>query len=569
MVYMGSMTGKLVICMDIEMKIYIKNLLICVMIIAFFCNNLSFVAAAKANSKSDEIQWLKEKKILNSDFDIEGIQKNPNKKITRQEFVALIMSVFHEKGTEKQFNSLDYKDKGQIRKEFRKYYAKAEEYGKLKETNKKEERKLKPRRILTRQVAALYLATIIDFKIDLELEEFKDFDKIPPSIKPCVFSLVRAGVITGKTKTAFKPVDLVTWKEAAKLIKNAVEMNYLSKAQVKVFAGDSSRNSNMALNEPAGIFAGGENVFYIADTSNNLIKKIEKGVISILAGKTIEKNAWGEGIEGYLDGSAEEALFNKPTSLCMSDKGILVTDTENHSIRLIQTKEKRVITFVGTGKAGSKDGARKKATFYEPKGIAVSEDGSIYVADTGNHCIRKIAADGTVSTFAGLQGVNGYKDGDAQKSIFNSPTGIACYGSKVYVADTGNQRIRKIENNIVTTIAGSGTEKEEDTGDILGNYKDGDAQAAQFNGPVNLAVDKNGSIYVADQGNSMVRVIKDGKVRTIAGVGRIEEKGKKWDNYLVNPSGLVLSAEEESLYITDSFYHTVLEINIKVKERSK
>lgn len=545
------------------MKFYKNHVLNVSIAIMFCCTVFYFTEIAKANTQSSAVEWLKDKDILNSDFDVKEIQNNPNKKITRQEFIALLISAINEKGTEKQFESLDYSDKDKVRKEFRKYYAKAEQYGKLKQTNKEDEKNLKPTRILTRQVAALYLATITNFKIDLELEEMEDFGKIPPSMKPCVSSLVRAGVMPGKTKTTFNPIDTVTWTEAAELIKNAVEMDYLNKIQIRVVAGDSSKNSNMAFNEPTGMLAGDGNAIYIADTSNNVIKKMENGLVTILAGKIIEKNAWYEGIEGYLDGNAKEALFNKPTSLCIIEKGILVTDTKNHSIRCIDADGEIVSTFAGTGKAGKGDGDRKTAMFNEPKGIALSEDGSIYVSDTGNHCIRKIAPDGTVSTFAGMKGVNGYKDGTAAQATFNSPSGIACYGNSVYVADTGNQRIRKIENNIVSTVAGSGIDKEEETGDIVGDYKDGDPLLARFNGPVNLVIDKNGAIYVSDQGNSMIRVIENGKVRTVAGIGGIKDNGKTWDNYLVNPSGLLLSAIGDSLYITDSFYHTVLEINLK------
>lgn len=539
-----------------------KRKIFAVLLAAVFCI-ISLPAERTAAKETDtsSIDWLVQKGILNNEFDRKTIQKNPNKVITRQEYIALIMLAINEKGTNKQFQALNYTDKGQIKKSYQKYYAKYESYSPLKKSDDKKIY-LKPKAPLTRQVMAFYLAGITSSRIDLELEEFEDFNEIPASLQPCVSGLVRVGIMSGKTKTRFAPTEYMTWEETACLIKSVIETDFLSKIQVKLVNGPN--NSSLPLNGPTGLITDkSKEVIYVADTLNNLIKKIEKGKISILAGKVVERNEWNEGVKGYFDGKAEEALFNKPTGICITDNGLLITDTGNHTIRLIHTAADKVTTFVGTGKAGMKNGERKSAMFNEPKGITVSPDGTIYVADSGNHCIRQIKKDGTISTFAGNAGKNGYKDGSSEEAQFNSPSGIFCDGKNLYVADTGNQRIRMIKDGVVSTIAGGGTERDEVTGDILGDYRDGFAHSARFDGPVNLVMDSTGTIYVSDEGNAMIRVIKDGKVSTIAGIGGIKENGKVWKNYLASPSGLVLSKNGDYLYVSDTFYHTVSKIKIK------
>lgn len=543
------------------MSVSIRKIFAILLVAVFSIISLPAEKAAAKETDTNSIDWLIEKEILNNDFDWKTIQKNPKKVITRQEYIALIMSAINEKGTNKQFKDLNYADKGQIKKSFQKYYAKYESYNPLK---KSEDKKiyLKPKAPLTRQVTAFYLAGITSSQIDLELEEFEDFNEIPASLQPCVSGLVRVGIMSGKTETKFAPTKYMTWEETARLINSVIEKGFFSKIQVELVNGLD--NNNLPLNGPTGIITDkSKGVIYVADTLNNLIKKIEKGKISILAGKAVERNEWNEGVEGYFDGKAEEAKFYKPTGLCITDNGLLVTDTGNHTIRLIHMAANKVTTFVGTGKAGIKDGERKSAMFNEPKGITMSSDGTIYVADSGNHCIRQIKKDGTVSTFAGCAGKNGYKDGSLADAQFNSPSGIFCDGKNLYVADTGNQRIRMIKDGVVSTIAGGGTEKEEVTGDILGDYRDGSARSARFNGPINLVMDSKGAIYVSDEGNSMIRVIKDGKVSTVAGIGGIKENGKVWRNYLTSPSGLVLSENEDYLYVSDTFYHTISKIKTK------
>jgi sugar lactone lactonase YvrE len=177
-----------------------------------------------------------------------------------------------------------------------------------------------------------------------------------------------------------------------------------------------------------------------------------------------------------------------------------------------------VTTLAGDGSPGFQDGAASNARFNDPFGIAVASDGSVYVADAGEaNRIRKVTPQGEVLTVAG--GHEGYADGAGAAASFNTPSALALDGAgNLYVADTGNNRIRRVASDgNVTTLAGDGT----------AGFRDGTAGApndvagsAQFDAPVGVAVDKDGNVYVADTYNDRVRLItKDGRVKTIAGAG--------------------------------------------------
>ena len=168
-----------------------------------------------------------------------------------------------------------------------------------------------------------------------------------------------------------------------------------------------------------------------------------------------------------------------------------------------------VTTLAGDGSLGFQDGAGAQARFADPFGITVDHEGNVYVADAGdNNLIRKITPAGLVTTLAG--GAEGFKDGAGRAASFNSPSALALdTDGNLYVADTGNNAIRKITPaGLVTTLAGDGT----------AGRVDGAARSARFNGPVGVAVDAQGNVYVADTYNDLIRQITtDGQVRTIAG----------------------------------------------------
>ena len=157
-----------------------------------------------------------------------------------------------------------------------------------------------------------------------------------------------------------------------------------------------------------------------------------------------------------------------------------------------------VSTLAGNGTLGFAEGTGAVARFYQPTGLAFDADGNMYVADNQNHRIRKITPAGEVSTFAG-SGTAGFADGSGTAAQFESPFGVAVdVGGNVYVADTYNHRIRKINPaGVVSTLAGNGSY----------GYADGGGAAAKFYVPKGVAVDPAGNVYVADENNNRIRKI--------------------------------------------------------------
>jgi DNA-binding beta-propeller fold protein YncE len=157
-----------------------------------------------------------------------------------------------------------------------------------------------------------------------------------------------------------------------------------------------------------------------------------------------------------------------------------------------------VTTLAGfPGLAGSADGAGAMARFDTPRGIAALPDGTLYVTDAGNHTIRRIAPDGTVTTIAGVAGVAGSDDGPALQAHLNTPSGIDVNDKgEVFIVDTFSHTIRMLKDGMLTTIAG--------TPGVSG-FADGDAATAKFNAPVGLKIAPDGSLVVADTGNNVIR----------------------------------------------------------------
>ena len=199
--------------------------------------------------------------------------------------------------------------------------------------------------------------------------------------------------------------------------------------------------------------------------------------VSTLAGST----------QGYTDGTGTSAKFYNPTGVAVDGAGnVYVADLSNHRIRKITTSGV-VSTLAGSGTSGYTDGTGTSAQFNSPTGVAVDGAGNVYVADQGNHRIRKITTSGVVSTLAGS--TSGYTDGTGTSAKFYNPSGVAVDGAgNVYVADQSNHRIRKITaSGVVSTLAGS-----------TYGYTDGTGTSAKFAYPFGVAVDGAGNVYVAD-----------------------------------------------------------------------
>ncbi|MBD8644219.1 MULTISPECIES: gluconolaconase [unclassified Stenotrophomonas] len=214
----------------------------------------------------------------------------------------------------------------------------------------------------------------------------------------------------------------------------------------------------------------------------------------------------GDGVPGLRDGAPAQARFSDPYALlALDDGGLLVADAgDNNRIRRIAA-DGSVSTLAGSSE-GLADGSALQARFHTPSGLARDAAGAVYVADTGNHAIRRIGLDGQVTTLAG--GTRGFADGPAAQARFDGPMGVAVDAlGNVYVADTWNDRIRVISlDGVVRTLAGGGEPA----------HIDGFPGVARFDTPVALAWDGDGALLVADfHNNAIRRVGMDGQVDTL------------------------------------------------------
>ncbi len=215
----------------------------------------------------------------------------------------------------------------------------------------------------------------------------------------------------------------------------------------------------------------------------------------------------GSGVAGATDGQGSTASFNGLFGIaCDAGGNLFVNDAFNYKIRKI-TPDGTVSTFAGTGAAGNTDGPVSTATFKGLKGICFDKAGNIYVSNGGYNNIRKITTDNMVSTFAGsLAGASGKADGTGTAATFADPENVvADADNNVFVADDGNQTIRKITPDAtVTTFAGSN----------MGGLIDGTGGAARFSSPEALAIDPSNNLFVGESFNNTIRKVTPGAVVT-------------------------------------------------------
>lgn len=250
-------------------------------------------------------------------------------------------------------------------------------------------------------------------------------------------------------------------------------------------AGTSARFCNLV-----GITTDLQGNVYVGDVANNRIRKITPaGVVSTLA---------GSGVGAFSDGNGTSAMFNGPHGVAVDIQGnTYVAEHWNQCIRKV-TPAGDVTTLAGNGTIGSADGQGMAATFQYPRGVAVDPQGYVYVSDWKNHRIRKITPGGLVSTLAGSTA--GLQDGTGTAAKFNGPEGLIIDSlGNLFVMDRDNSSIRKVTPaGVVTTIAGNG----------VSSYSDGTGTAASFAGPWGIAIDSTGILYVADTGNQRVRKVQ-------------------------------------------------------------
>lgn len=339
---------------------------------------------------------------------------------------------------------------------------------------------------------------------------------------------------------------------------------------------------------PYGVAVDRAGNLYVADTLNNTVRKISPGgAVVTLAGSP--------GEEGNTNATGAAARFNEPFGVAVDEAGnVYVADASNNAIRKI-TPAGAVTTVAGGGAAGSSDGTGTAARLDEPRGVAVDVNGTIYVADYDNHLIRKITAAGVVTTLAGQADVAGNADGVGTAATFRGPNGIAVDASGiVYVADTGNRAIRRISpsgavttvgqglttprgvavdaNNrilvadlgahAIRTVAADGTVATLAGSPGTPGTADGSGTAARFHFPGGIAVSTDGTAYVADTDNDTIRAIaSSGSVTTIAGqAGRSSSAdGQGAAARFEDPFSTAVDANGV-VYVADSAAHVIRRI---------
>ncbi len=325
------------------------------------------------------------------------------------------------------------------------------------------------------------------------------------------------------------------------------------------FSGDSGPASAAGLNQPTGLVLDASGNLYIADYLNNRIRKVavSSGIITTVA---------GNGTAGFSGdgGPAIAAGLAKPASVTLDVSGNLyIADSGNNRIRKVSASSGMITTVAGSGTAGfSGDGASASAAALNvPSGLAVDTSGNLYIADTSNHRIRKVAAgSGIITTVAG-SGMAGFSgDGtSASAAALNAPGGVALDASgNLYVADTLNNRIREVAaaSGIITTVAGNGI--------AVFSGDGGPATAAGLAKPAGVALDASGNLYIADTYNNRIRKVAagSGTITTLAGkgiAGFSGDAGLATAAGLCYPQGLALDASA-NVYIADYWNYRIRKV---------
>ena len=380
------------------------------------------------------------------------------------------------------------------------------------------------------------------------------------------------------------------------------------------YLGDGGLATRATLARPEGVAVDSSGNIFIADTNNNAVRKVDAttGIISTVVGMCVQGaplaatgsvpgflplgSPWptcGPGTQAtaasaglptqnfankpllvtFLDGTAgTSSTLNGPRGLAIDSAGnLLIADTGTNRIRLLNTTSGVVTTFAGSGTSAGSTGdgaAANRATLSGPRGVAVAPNGDVYIADQTQGAVSNNSASGRVrivdASNGSIRSLNGnVYAGDyssAGNAVFNDPRGVSVDGAgNVFIADTSNQRIRKVtaSDGTISTVAGRG---------VAANAGDGGAAAtASLNNPNCAAVDLAGSIYIADRSNNRVRKVdSSGNISTVAGggTGNVSPEGILATTAILNGPRCVALDNLGNLFIADTGNNAVRKVDV-------
>lgn len=319
----------------------------------------------------------------------------------------------------------------------------------------------------------------------------------------------------------------------------------------------NTQATDFSVRSPRDLAMGPDGSLYVLTQSPAAVyRRAPNGVLTLVGGSQDERGFSGDG------GPATQAYFRSPRGIAVDAAGnVYLADTDNYRIRRIAAGTGLVTTVAGTGaqETSGDGGPASAAGLYDPTALAFDASGNLYIAQGGQWRIRKIDTNGDISTFAGADGWSvGGDGGQAIDAILGEINDMAFSADgALYFTVTNDNLVRRIASNgVITTIAGNGVW--DDTGD------GGDAVAASLNNPAGIAVDAAGNVYVAtNYGFKVRRIGTDGKIATFAGGGAPAgngDGGLATDALLTAPFGLVLDADG-NLYIADTEAHRVRQVD--------
>ncbi|MDP2342596.1 MAG: DUF4215 domain-containing protein [Deltaproteobacteria bacterium] len=311
------------------------------------------------------------------------------------------------------------------------------------------------------------------------------------------------------------------------------------------FAGDGGLALSATLSSPSAVVPSTNGTRFIADAGNHRIRVVSTaGVIETFAG-TGAAGTDGDG------GPALEAAIGNPSHLALESNGSLLVATNNRIRRIAAG----IITTVAGGGVSTGEGVvATEAALLPITALAVASDGSIYIAEGSGHRVRRVAPTGFISTFAGT-GVAGFSgdQGPATSAQLNNPKGLTCVSTVVYIADTGNHRVRYVSSGAIHTTAGTG---------VAGWSGDnGAATAAQLNAPEALAFG-GGTVFIADVGNERIRRIYGGLMVAYAG-GGVGGEGSTGTSAFLRATPNISAAADGSVYFVRSEKAGVIDPNTR------